>query len=610
MFLLHSNFYLFMKNINTYKYIVGAFLTLNFTSCADFLDREPLDEVSNTTFWNTEDDMKIYNNNLYALASNCASTGIMVSHSTANTDAMQLCVDFMSDNMATTHASRKFFNEIKSGLRPVPDNPDIFGYQGWDFLRAVNFGLENYDRTQVTQTVKNKYIAEAKLFRGWFYGVKVQRYGDVQWIDKPLSTDSPELYGERTPRKTVMENVLNDLTFACENLPDDWGDGSTPGRMNRWCALLIKSRICLFEGTFRKYHNIEGYESWLTEARDAAYEIIQNGPYSLYKTSDPVGNEDFAFIYRQKDLTGNPQVLYWKKYVQGIITHNAIKNFTGCNGGATRDMVESYLMIDGKPIGQSSYTYSDETIEKVFENRDPRLRMSILHPDDVAKRNFFLTSNLSYPRLLGMAGGKISNTGYHIIKPYNNDVAEITYGQETQAGVILQYAEVLLNYIEAKAELDINSVTQEDLDITVNALRDRAGMENAHLWLTDVPHDPKNVGELQVSDLIYEIRRERRVEFLADGLRYDDLMRWGWGKKLTEKAYGMRWDDAAKARFPEAKLIKSSIDPENGIEYIDVYKGTQYENPKFDPAKDYLWPIPISVMAENDNISQNPGWGN
>ena len=142
-------------------------------------------------------------------------------------------------------------------------------------------------------------------------------YGDYPWLDKELNIDSEELYAERTPRATVMENVLADLDYACENLPDDWEDGNAPGRLNRWCALLVKSRICLFEGTWRKYHQDGGdVNAWLQEAADAAKELIDNGPYQLYSKGDP--NHDYNAIFQMNDLSGVDEVMYWRRYQQGF----------------------------------------------------------------------------------------------------------------------------------------------------------------------------------------------------------------------------------------------------------------------------------------------------
>ena len=139
-------------------------------------------------------------------------------------------LDEFSDNMAPRHGRHTRYQQVRAGKHNVPSGPEWFGYRGWHFVRAINVGLENYDKANIDQEVIDKYAGEARLFRGWFYADKVQKFGDVHWIDKPLDVDSEELYAARTPREEVMAHVLEDLTFAAENLPDDWGDGNAPGR--------------------------------------------------------------------------------------------------------------------------------------------------------------------------------------------------------------------------------------------------------------------------------------------------------------------------------------------------------------------------------------------
>lgn len=587
------------------KYNVLILFSSLLFSCTDFLDRTPLDEISNQTFWNTEEDMKVYNNKLYTSAANsCQTTGIMVGFGEGAYNSSYLFFDCMGNDIASTLSGDEFFTEVRAGIRPIPEGNEFYGYQGWNFLREVNFGLQNFNRTSVAQDVKNKYIAEARLFRGWFYAVKVQRYGDVQWINKPLDTNSEELFGKRNLRVEVMDSVINDLNFATDNLPENWGDGGAPGRLNKWCALLIKSRLCLFEGTYRKYHNLPDYERWIKIAKEAALEIINNGPYKIYKTDNPIDNEDYAWLQRQVDLSGNCEVMYWQRFKDGILNNNTIRYFVQ-DKGATRDFIESYLCTDGLPITQSPLYKGDGQIEDVFENRDPRLRQSILHPADKAKRKFFLDDKLTYPRLKGMAGGKISPTGYHIIKPYNYDnEAGNGFKQSEQSAVVLRFAEVLLNYAEASAEL--GELTQKDLDITINQLRDRVNMP--HMELGKLPIDPEAAKE-GVSALIYEIRRERRVELFCEGFRYNDLMRWKLGRKLAEPSLGILWDNKAKTRYVGAKLVETTVDAtRGGKEYVNAFKGTQWENAVFNEDKDYLWPIPLSIIAENPNVGQNPEW--
>lgn len=595
------------------KISLVVFATLISVSCNDdFLERMPLDEISDDTFWNTENDLRVYNNGLYHLARNEDNVPIIVGHDEGfdSQSRSPWYWDGMSDNTAPRVARADLFQRIRAGKYVTPDNPDLFGYKGWNFLRAINVGLANYGKAQVTEEARNKYIGEARLFRGWFYADKVSKYGDVQWVDKEVKPDDEEiLYGTRDDREFVMEKVLEDLNFATQNIPDDWGDGNAPGRLNRWCALAVKSRVCLFEGTWRKYHGGSNADMWLQEAADAALEVMQNGPYSLYNTGNP--DTDYNAIHRMTDLSGVSEVMYWRRYQLGIFTNHVQSYHRSYVGGATKDMVESYLADDGLPITLSPEYQGDEVYEDIFVNRDPRLRQTILHPDDVdyyKYGNHVDPSVTSYPQIDGMTiPGQKATTGYHIIKVFERDAAYATYNTSTTPAIVLRFGEVLLNYAEAKAEL--GTITQADLDMSINLLRDRVDMPHLDL---NPPMDPRHADE-GISSLLVEIRRERRVELFMEGFRYDDLRRWKQGKKLEEKSYGMRWDAANRAAIDPAgqTTIGSSVTEDvfgNPVEYLEIYQGTDYENPVFDEAKHYLWPIPIRDLSQNPNLGQNPGW--
>lgn len=571
------------------------------TGCNDeFLERYPLDEISNETFWNTENDLLVYNNSLYDIARNDDQVPIMMGHFDGfNSHWGSIwCQDEFSDNIAPRHERHNRFQEVRAGKHNVPSETQWFGYKGWNFVRAINVGLDNYSQAEIAQEVIDKYAGEARLFRGWFYAEKVFKFGDAPWVDHELNVDSEELYAARTPRDEVMAHVLEDLNFASQNIPEDWGDGAGPGRMNRWAALLVKSRICLYEGTWQKYHGGSNPDMWFQEAAAAAKEIIDNGPYVLYNTGDPL-NDYSAIHHITDDLTGVPEVMYWRRYELGIYT-NHVQNYNrGYNGGATKSLVEDYLCTDGLPITLSPLYQGDAVFEDLFENRDPRLRQTILHPDDVLKYGYGNYDTRPYPRLRGMDGGQTIETGYHIIKVFDPVAAYATYNTSSTPAITLRYGEVLLNYAEAMAEL--GTLTQADLDISINRLRDRVGMP--HMSLGNIPVDPRYVND-GVSPLIVEIRRERRIELFMEGFRYDDLRRWKQGKKLEIPSMGVRFDAAAQARYPGANVASSMVD---GVPYIDVYKGTDYENPVFED-KHYLWPIPLSVISQNPNIKQNPGW--
>lgn len=592
-----------MKN-HIIKFSLTVFATLIVFGCNDdFLQRTPLDEISSETFWNTENDLRVYNNRIYDQARNDNEVPILMAHDDGF-DSHRYGIwylDEFTDNIAPRHARHTRYQQVRAGKHNIPSGPQWYGYRdgGWSFIRTINIGLANYGNANIPQETIDTYVAEARLFRGWFYADKVSKFGDVPWLDKELQPDSEELDAPRTPRDEVMANVLEDLNFASTMLPEDWGDGGGPGRINRWAALLVKSRVCLFEGTWQKYHGGSKADMWLQEAANAAKEIMDNGPFSIYTTGDP--SRDYNAIHHiPSDLSGISEVMYWRRYERGIFTNHVQSYHRSYNGGATKSMVEDYLCTDGLPITLSDLYQGDAQIEDVFINRDPRLRQTILHPEDVAIYGYGNFDTRPYPRLTGMEGGQRIETGYHIIKVYEVNTAHATYNTSDTPAIVLRFGEVLLNYAEAVAEL--GTITQNDLDISINLLRDRVAMP--HLDMNNVPVDPRYVND-GVSPLIAEIRRERRVELFMEGFRYDDLRRWKQGKKLEQPDLGIRFDEAAVTRYPNANIRTTMVD---GIPYIDVYQGTDWADPVFDENKHYLWPVPLSVISQNPNVAQNPGW--
>lgn len=595
-----------MKRIYIILSII-TFTALLFQSCNDeFLERYPLDQISEETFWKTEADLVNYNNKIYY--SSMLNDQINICYRGNTYTAMSM------DNWGDTHAPTDYFREQvlkKSGKHPVPTSPGQHCWKGWDMLREINVGLANYYRAGIPLQTINQYAAEAKFFRAWFFSDKVQLFGDVPWIGKPLNIDSEELFGPRMPREQAMDSVLADINFAVENLPESWPDAQSPStasRFNKWHALLLKGRIALFEGTWRKYHGGTNPQLWLQIAADATKELIDNGPYTLYSTGKP--NVDYREMFACETTIkywNNPEVMYWREYITGDrATTHMMQTYWHHVGGAAKSFIDDYLMLDGKPPvtteGVHPMYMGDKNVEDVFINRDVRMRQTILHPEDATKYRYF--ENLAHPQLLGMGAWKSTSTGYPTIKFFNREMINRTWGQIDQPAIIMRYAEALLIYAEAKAEL--GSVTQDDIDITINALRDRVGMP--HLDITDIPVDPRYT---DVSPLIAEIRRERKIELAFEGFRYFDIKRWKWGKLMRVPAMGIRFDADAKLRYPNA-TAKSTIikDPITGQmnEYIDVYKGTSYANPVFDDNKHYLWPIPLNILSQNPEIKQNPGW--
>lgn len=580
-------------------FLIAFCVAINLSCNDDSMDRFPLHQIANETFFNSENDLKIYNNNYYNYAKN-STMRLLFGNGTGGGDG-QYGRDGMTDNVNRDLSYNQYLARIRAGQITPDDNPASFGWNNncFAFVRAINIGLANYDRANLIQSVIDKYKAEARLFRAWAVADKVSLYGDYPWIDKELNIDSPELYAERTPRETVMDNVLDDLDFACENLPDNWGDGNAPGRLNRWCALLIKSRICLFEGTWRKYHGGTNPEFWLQEAAAASLELIDNGPYELYSTGHP--ELDYNAIFHMTDLTGVKEVLWWRRYIPGVAM-NSVQWYLHLKY-PTKDFVEDYLCTDGLPITLSPIYKGDSIYTNIFENRDPRLRQTILHPDDLAYYDYFNGEIFKVPTVESDKSLR-SLTGYHMVKFTNTEQRKLMH-TGFYPTIVLRFGEALLNYAEAKAEL--GNIDQSDLDKSINKLRDRVGM--VHMDITNIPVDPRYTDD-GVSPLIVEIRRERRVELFSEGFRYDDIRRWKMGMKLQKKDYGMRWDEMTrKAIDPDGNKVNLGYEvfPGTQIEYICPNKGGDLENPVFE-AKHYLWPIPVSARSENPALGQNPGW--
>ncbi len=211
-----------MKNINKINVLWLATIII-FVGCNDdFLERVPLDNVSDATFWNTESDLQVYNNNFYDLARNDDNVPIMMAHDDGF-DSNNISIwylDEASDNIVAQHNRHDRYRTLRAGIHTVPDNAQLYGYKGWNFIRSLNIGLQNYDLANVSEEIKDIYRGEARLFRAWFYADKVSKFGDITWIDTELSTESEELFSARTPRNEVMANVLEDLNFAVQNLPE------------------------------------------------------------------------------------------------------------------------------------------------------------------------------------------------------------------------------------------------------------------------------------------------------------------------------------------------------------------------------------------------------
>lgn len=542
-----------MKTTNI-KYLL-VLVVLSFGCNDEFMDRFPPDKVNDANYWKTPGDLKNFANQFYP----------------SLTTSGNWTKDNMTDNQAPANRNSFVWDEYV-----VPATDGGWSKADWSNIRSCNFFLQRYNSVQGEQEEVLNYVGEVKFFRAWYYFEKVRTFGDVPWLSQDLNIDSEELNRERTSRKTVVDSIVMDLDYAIAHLPET----SAAERLTKYAALALKSRVCLYEGTWMKYHDLDDPVGLLQQAVVASLEVINSGMFELYATGNP--QEDYYNLFIINNLAGNKEAIMFKKYTEDLLMHNRVRQLGEAGSGFTKDFVESYLDIEGIPIALSD-EYQGESVKdylQEFKNRDPRMKQSIYTPD----QPYHITNDgeIQYQAAPQFDNG-MTFTGYRIFKMFSPTQRDFEYQRNTIDEFIFRYAEVLLNLAEAKAEL--GELNQEDLNISINQLRARAGMPDLALNVGFVDPNWPN-WEVPVSGIINEIRRERRIELAAEGFRFDDLMRWKAGKLLENP-----------------KTYLGALDPETN-EYRVLYPGRTrvWDN------KLYLYPIPSQEIALNPNIIQNPGW--
>lgn len=586
----------------TYYPLLAAVFLLG--SCD--LDREPKDTLADSNYFNNRVELETFTNGLYSIF----PTASDIYGETA-------------DVIIPVALSEEVL-----GTRTVPTTG---GGWTWTSLSYINFFLANSNRCPDAQA-RAEYDAVARFFRAYFYFDKVKRFGEVPWFDAPLTSTDDKLYEPRTARDVLMANILADVDYAIANLPT----AANLYRVTKWTALALKSRIFLFEGTFRKYHGISGYQTYLTYAADAAKDFIDNSPYSLYTT----GTQPYRDLFAANSAKGQ-EVILARNYNLGLnIVHSANQYFIsgGARPGLNKKIVDSYLKSDGSRFtataGYGTMQYYDE-----MQNRDPRLAQTIVAP--------------GYTRIGGTQvlspSFSSATTGYQIIK-WVTDAGQDNYNKGYNDFILFRAAEVYLNYAEAKAEL--GSITQTDLDVSITPIRTRAGMPALNLATANANPDPyleaAETGYPNVTGankgVILEIRRERTIELLAEGFRYYDIMRWKEGKTFEKPFKGMYFSaidpvkhftiydlngngahdaldlciyDGTKptaAAYPELTGItkflqlNTEVTLEHGTSGGNVIHTSSITR-QWTESRDYLYPIPQSqITLYGGRLSQNPNW--
>lgn len=586
-----------------YLNILSAGLLLatavSFSSCDDFLTRDPQDTVTDVpSFWNNEENLRTSFLDYYTYF----FPGYRSSWERADNFAETNVADWTDDNA----------QEVATLFTKVAPTSDA---GNWNFkkVRNMNLLLSRIQSSSLGEEAKNHWSGVARLFRAMEYAKLVQKFGDVPYYDAVLgSTDNEQLYRARDPRTTVMDKVNEDLAFACANIRVN--DGTKGLTVNRAVAQGFASRIMLFEGTWQKYHanNTAKAAEYLKAAKDYAAALMQTNAYSIAPS--------YKSLTTSEDLAGNPEIIMYRSYVENVVMHSlmSFQNTEMEMSSPSRSFIDAFLTKNGLPIHQAGNTdYKGKEYAKEIQNRDPRLADNIDEESGL--------------RLNGVAA-VYAASGYYANRYVNKDLINKPGGMSntnTTDAPVMKLNEVMMNYIEAAAELaDLGqyTLTQADFDKTINAIRDRQSTQMPHVTLAGNAlkvngveiNDPDR--DATVKPIIWEIRRERRVELAYEGLRFNDLRRWGkleYADMVKNKKLNMgAWIN--KADYPEnaEALAKITLCDENG----NIVTGNEgYIMPITEVAKmrqmadkDYLYPIPVDQITMYEThgfkLTQNPGW--
>jgi len=578
------------------------------------LDLTPPTNLATNTYWNTVSDLQNYANRFYQMSSTGATGANILPQYNGFGSLGIYSVDENSDNMSPLSINSSNGSARLAGLLTVASNS---GYADWNDIYTTNYFLANYSRVNAPLGSMAQYVGEAYFFRACLYFSGVRSYGALPWINKPLTTtDTALIYAPRLPRNVIIDSVIADLNNAIALLPTK--TQGTAMRVYKEYAEGMKARVCLYEGTWEKYHgqakdsfavaNSDGSQ-YLKMAAAAADSVINSHIFQL----DNVGTYNGYFnLFNLTDYSNSKEVMFWRAYSQadGLVTY--WQNYYHGGSGSTEDdginksLVDDYLCTDGKPIALSPLYRGDDSMDHVLANRDPRLGQTIFQYGDTVVTgapNNAPDVIFTYPALLS---GDPNTTGYQIKKGLNTD-----WGQDSHNGpggtdgtIYMRYAEILLISAEAKAEL--GTITQNDIDNTINKLRDRVGMP--HLLMTNIQTDP-NWQFPNLSPIINEVRRERRIELACEGYRLDDLMRWAAGNLIVGyQPLGAKLNQFLTV-IPNLVVGKNIYQNSNGYILPYATNSNMKNGYQFNVNRDYLMPISLTqIVVSNGKISQNPGW--
>ncbi len=492
-----------------YTFLIVFFAT-TLVGCKKFLDRPQLSSDNDETAWTSEQKVRLYVNEWYP------STFIGYNTSFA-TDGAAFGGFTFSDDVV--------YIGNQSGFSLAVPNSSIWGMGR---IRSINLMLDrvqNRMQSILTPEAFDHWVGIGRFFRAMEYAELVTRFGDVPYYDELVGdTELDKLYKPRTPRNEVMDAVYDDLKFAMEKVRTSDGDQF----VNRYVVAGFASRIALYEGTWQKYYysNNDRARKFLELAVEAGDLVMNSGKYDIVT--------EFRTLFTSNTLAGNQDVVFYRHYDAAVsITHSiaTLNNLAESIAfGATTDFIKSFICADGSVWQNSTLpNASNFSIDSMIKTRDPRLEATFYDNPTPRNRASYWYVNKFVPRSVAAS-----------VAAGNTPPPEFSSNRNVTDYPVFRYAEALLNWIESKAELSTlggSAVTQDDINRSINKIRNRpiaaeavamGVKKTAAMDIDNLPNDPER--DPAVPALIWEIRRERRMEFAFEYSRYEDLKRW---KKLN-----------------------------------------------------------------------------
>jgi hypothetical protein len=594
--------------------LLGLAIMLGLTACYD-LDKEPEGVPSTSTPFTSTGEMRNYLDQFYESA-------VRAQGFAAGGGAGIAGNDVNSDNMAASSVDSRL-----AGETALSSASSLSGYTN---IRNVNFFLNNLDNcTEKGSATYNQYVGEGYYFRAWYYYQMFINYGPLAWVETPLDPTVEATKLPRENRTTIADNILADLDKAISYLGEK--SNSSSMRIHKDVARALKSEVALFEGTWEKYHKAENdafydktvtdekIRGYFTAAAAAAKEVMDRNVWKIYTTGKPLN--DYRELFQISDLSTNSEVLWFKKYDGDQIGNNVNRylNMGGGSAGVTASLVDDYLTIDGRPfVGQEKIdakkVWGNELLPTV---RDPRLAQTVCIPGQVLRPD---QGGYNLPPLVA-SGYHQNTTGYSLLKHVQIDYKgnlDAEFKGATPA-IQFRYADVLLNYAEALAELDgANNATE--IKNALQPLRDRVGMPAVD-FDREYNQDPDYPFH-GLDKYIQVVRRERRIEKACEGRRLEDILRWAAadelivGKWATGALYiGSNLESNAgysSLVYDQASGNNFFLTGKSGdaLRYIVPVNPNNYPNGwQFKLSRNYLLPIQERMINLTDNLwEQNPGW--